>query len=254
MQRDPTCEVDPNALTPAPANEAPSPGRAARAHRVTPPNGLSPGRGSMPGPHRERTPDPMTTTTRTAVPRCPGCGCWKAQDLTVCSGCLYIARRAAEQHEGRRCHHCYTPLSEQRPYSRCDDCHSKRTEPNWAYRAKNAARRLPAPTRRLILARLAAGEHLSDVCHALETTPQSLHGFKAYDEQWALQLDDALLAGRDPGLDHGTFNAYRHGRCRCPECREYKLSHSSWAWRRVPQPRASSALAATNADLASGSR
>lgn len=33
-------------------------------------------------------------------------------------------------------------------------------------------------------------------------------------------LDTALMAGRDPDLDHGTPGAWRAG-CRCPDCRTY---------------------------------
>lgn len=84
----------------------------------------------------------------------------------------------------------------------------------------------------MLTARLAAGEHLSEVCRALDLTTQQVHGWKRYDEGWAESLDSSLLAGRDPELSHGSHAAYRWGRCRCPECREYKLALDSWQWRR----------------------
>jgi hypothetical protein len=173
-------------------------------------------------------------------PRCPGCGCWRAYDLTTCSGCLYLVRRARERGTGRRCNRCSTPLPEGQILSRCDTCQEARAAEDFDYRRRQAAERFPAVVRRLLLARLREGEGLSQSCRSLELSTQQVHGFKVFDAEWAEALDAALLAGRDPGLEHGTFNAYRHGGCRCPECREYKLGHDSWGWRRprLPAPKA----------------
>lgn len=171
-------------------------------------------------------------------PRCPGCGCWRAYDLTICSGCLYLARRARERGDGRRCNGCSTPLPDGQLLSRCATCQKARVAEDFDYRRRQAAGRFPTAVRRLLLARLREGEGLSQSCRSLEVSTQQVHGFKAYDGEWADALDAALLAGRDPDLEHGTFTAYRYGRCRCPECREYKIAHDSWGWRRSRLPAA----------------
>ncbi|MFC9233619.1 hypothetical protein ACFTZI_32470 [Streptomyces decoyicus] len=165
-----------------------------------------------------------------SVPRCVACGCWRAYDLKTC-GCAYWAQRALERAEGRRCRECSTLLPEDHGYSRCDPCHAARSDRDFEYRRRSSAARFPAGVRRLLVVRVAAGEHLTDVCADLGATQQQVHGYKTYSAEWAEALDQALMAGRDPKLDHGSMNAYRHGRCRCPECREYKLNHDGW-WRR----------------------
>lgn len=171
--------------------------------------------------------------TRLARPRCPACGCWRTEGLP-CGGCLYLTRRARERVDGRRCRNCNTLLPDGHTASRCDACWAARSAEDFEYKKRAAAKRFPPAVRRALTARVAAGEPLTDVCASLETTQQQAHGFKMYDPEWAEELDGALLAGRDPELAHGTAGAYRHGRCRCPECREYKLGHDSWQWRRQP--------------------
>jgi hypothetical protein len=132
---------------------------------------------------------------------------------------------------------CSTPLTDEHRHTRCDDCHAQRAAADYTYRKQTATARFPEVVRRMLTARLAAGEHLTDVCRSLETTTQQAHGFKVFDRTWAEELDGALLAGRDPDLNHGTITAYRKSNCRCPECREYKLNHDSWKWRRLPVTR-----------------
>jgi hypothetical protein len=169
---------------------------------------------------------------KSARPRCPGCGCWRAYDLATCSGCLYLARRARERGAGRRCNGCHALLSDGQALSRCDTCQEARGAEDFDYRRRQAAERFPTAVRRLLLARLREGEGLSQACRSLELSTQQVHGFKVFDGEWAEALDAALLAGRNVSLVHGTFTAYRHGGCRCPECREYKLVNDSWGWRR----------------------
>ena len=49
-----------------------------------------------------------------------------------------------------------------------------------------------------------------------------VHRYRAYDPQWAIDVDQALMDGRDPNVPHGTANGYRWHKCRCPECRTAK--------------------------------
>lgn len=159
--------------------------------------------------------------------RCPGCNCWRSEG--PCKGCAYWARRARERREGLRCHHCCVLLSE--AGSRCGPCRGLRRGPDHARRQELAHVLFPQRVRDQLLARLASGEHLTDVCADLDITSNRVHGFTAYHSGWADALDGALMAGRDPELDHGTVKGYRHQRCRCPECREAK-SAPPVSWRR----------------------
>lgn len=165
------------------------------------------------------------------VTRCPSCHCWRGPSQR-CSGCDYYDRRSRERTTGRRCHHCYTLLPDD-THSRCTTCRDRRRTPDWEYRKELAAARFPAPVRQQLLDRLTAGERLSDVCADLEVTQQRVHGWAAYDDGWQHALDQALMAGRDPELPHGTHHAYRHHRCRCPECREAKAAPPQ-PWRQLP--------------------
>ncbi|WP_331726376.1 type I-E CRISPR-associated protein Cse1/CasA [Streptomyces sp. NBC_00470] len=123
------------------------------------------------------------------------------------------------QSEGRHCHHCGTLLPPDGTRSRCADCLLKRSSADFVYRKEIADAIFPESKRTALLERLSRGELLPDVCDDLDLTPNRIHGYAAYDATWRERLDSALMAGRDPDLDHGTESAYRHGACRCPECR-----------------------------------
>lgn len=93
-----------------------------------------------------------------------------------------------------------------------------------AHRADDAAR---LRTRRMaewaerepgLLADLAAGTRYSEALARAEVTAQAVTEHRRRDPGFAERLDQALMAGRDPGLDHGRPIAWRSG-CRCPECR-----------------------------------
>ncbi|MFD8385214.1 type I-E CRISPR-associated protein Cse1/CasA [Streptomyces sp. NPDC059679] len=120
----------------------------------------------------------------------------------------------------QRCVNCGRSLSENDYRSRCEKCRTERVSQDWGYRKELAEAIFTIDKRGEVLRRLAAGDELADVCTDLDLTPHRVHGFRAYDDEWGQALDQALMAGRDPDLDHGSEQAYRHGRCRCPECRE----------------------------------
>lgn len=161
--------------------------------------------------------------------RCPACHCWRRRSDSACRGCAYYARRARERAAGRRCPDCWDLLPDDAG-SRCEPCRVARIEPDRRRKKAIAAARFPPRVREQLAARLAAGEHLTDVCADLDVTQQRVHGWRYRDEAWAERLDEALMAGRDPELEHGTHGAYRHGRCRCPECREARNAPPVW-WR-----------------------
>ena len=137
------------------------------------------------------------------------------------------ARKAAHMHALRRgklptgrCHNCGASIAAAR--SRCGSCRERRRPRDHAYRRVLAEALFPAVVRRQLLTRLAAGEHLAEVCEDLGVPIPRVHSWSAYEPAWRDKLDAALTAGRDPGLNHGTAVAYRDGRCRCPECRAAK--------------------------------
>ena len=112
------------------------------------------------------------------------------------------------------------PASDNR--ARCARCRQARQPSDWQRRRDIADSRFPSRKRRELLARVAAGEPLPDACDHLGLTQHRVWGWTAFDEMWGPTLDDALTEGRDPDLAHGTAMAYRWGRCRCPECRQWR--------------------------------
>ncbi|MCB5181511.1 type I-E CRISPR-associated protein Cse1/CasA [Streptomyces antimicrobicus] len=120
----------------------------------------------------------------------------------------------------RRCINCGQPLPHTSAHTRCDDCRAARVGQDWLYRKEIAEAIFPPAKREELLRRLADGQPLADACTALDLTPHRVHGYSAYSDTWRAELDQALTAGRDPQLNHGTESAYRHGGCRCPDCRE----------------------------------
>jgi hypothetical protein len=68
-----------------------------------------------------------------------------------------------------------------------------------------------------------AGATYQDALSAHALSANAVNGRRRTDPEFAARLDDALMQGRAPqsaGYQHGTIGAYRHGGCRCPECRE----------------------------------
>lgn len=127
-----------------------------------------------------------------------------------------IGRPTAPQ---KRCVQCARLLTSGARLSRCDICRPRRAHSD-RERKKAIAEAVFPPARRAdLLRRLAAGEHLTDACQALDLSVHRVYGFKKYDDTWGEQLDAALTAGRVPDLAHGTEATYRHARCRCPDCR-----------------------------------
>lgn len=108
--------------------------------------------------------------------------------------------------------------------ARCERCRQARQPSDRQRRYDIAGNLFPTHARSLLLARVAAGENLADVCRDLGITQARVRGWAAFDPDWEQRLDVALTAGRDPDLDHGTINAYRWGRCRCPECRQARAA------------------------------
>lgn len=102
---------------------------------------------------------------------------------------------------------------------RCDLCRTAHAAACREWRRSTTLRSWSPALRSRLLTHLAEGVELTTAASAVAATVQSVHALAGIDPQFARDLDAALMAGRKPDLAHGTESAYRHGRCRCPECR-----------------------------------
>jgi len=122
----------------------------------------------------------------------------------------------------RECHDCARYTRTQ--YSRCDDCRRKRLRPDRKRRYAISRALFPRVLREAVLRELRKGQRLGQVCQTLRISPNQLHTFARINPWFRTELDEALMAGRDPGLNHGSESAYRIHRCRCPDCRKGKAA------------------------------
>lgn len=79
-------------------------------------------------------------------------------------------------------------------------------------------------TRREIVAQLWGGVALDTVAEDAGVTVRQLWSIGAAFPEFVDAMDQALLATRDPDIDHGTGYSYRTYGCRCPECRAGKAA------------------------------
>src|SRR3954470_232472 len=126
----------------------------------------------------------------------------------------------------KNCHGCGKPRTS--GMSRCPVCRIARRTLDKEGRRRVAEAALPEQTRTALLNLIRSGVPFSMACEGFGVSTVAVHGFRAHDAAWGVQLDEALTAGRDPDLDHGTEQAYRWGKCRCPECRAWKRQTRFW--------------------------
>ncbi|MEU7322641.1 hypothetical protein ABZ682_19110 [Streptomyces griseoviridis] len=81
--------------------------------------------------------------------------------------------------------------------------------------------KFPQAAQQRLLELLAAGRPLTRACEDVGVAAARVHALARLDARWSRRLDDALLAGRNPDLPHGTPRGYSLG-CRCPQCRRAK--------------------------------
>lgn len=82
----------------------------------------------------------------------------------------------------------------------------------------HAEEEVPPSTRSRLIARLRKGDHIEDAARELGVNPQRVFAAARILTAFGEQLDETLMAERDPGLPHGTVTGYNK-RCRCPYCR-----------------------------------
>jgi hypothetical protein len=131
----------------------------------------------------------------------------------------------------KKCHDCcdFTHTS----YSRCDACRKKR-KPQDRKRTRKIARAVfPIDLRKRVLAMVSKGRTFREIEGILGVPGPQIHSFARKNPLFRRELDDALLKGRDPKLEHGSATPYRNHGCRCPECRQAKAKAGHWA--RPPQ-------------------
>lgn len=102
---------------------------------------------------------------------------------------------------------------------RCSDCLAAHNAESRDLRRHAADRALPPAARRRILAAVRRGRSMTQAADAAGVTAQAIWGRARVDAGWRDQLNQALVAGRDPEVPHGTLSGWRWYRCRCPECR-----------------------------------
>lgn len=101
---------------------------------------------------------------------------------------------------------------------RCEPCRAAHSGDSQQQR-RTAMVALSDPVADQLFADLAAGVPLRDAALQHGLTSHQVYGRATWDTAWAARLDAAQREGRDPTLEHGTATAYRHGHCRCPDCR-----------------------------------
>lgn len=129
----------------------------------------------------------------------------------------------------RKCHGCGKPVTG--GASRCIGCRIIRRQADKEQKRQAAEAALTPTTRTKLLTLLRNGVPLGEACASLGVSTAAVHGFRAYDPVWSVNLDAALLEGRDPSLKHPSAMAYRWGRCRCSDCRRWKEQSR----RRIPR-------------------
>jgi DNA-directed RNA polymerase specialized sigma24 family protein len=101
---------------------------------------------------------------------------------------------------------------------RCEICHEAFST---IMRASVLRRRLagfePDRTPEL-LALVRDGATLRQACDLVGWSVSAVSGRMRWDEPWGRELDDALMAGRNPAWEHGAVYDYARG-CRCQDCR-----------------------------------
>lgn len=80
-----------------------------------------------------------------------------------------------------------------------------------------------APLVRPFLDDVAAGTPYATAVDRIGMTVQAVTAHRRRDPEFARQLDQALLEGRDPTVAHGTPAGWK-APCRCPECRAHHNS------------------------------
>lgn len=147
---------------------------------------------------------------------------WKRAGLIDASGPwareeLLTVKRSRAQGGGKLSAPHGTP-SRWRAGCPCDACRAAHNEQTRGDVKKRRDARLD-PIWFDLLSDIAAGTPFGEACERYGLTAGGVSSMANADRPRRLALDDALMKGRDPGLEHGTSVARSSNKCRCPECR-----------------------------------
>lgn len=68
---------------------------------------------------------------------------------------------------------------------------------------------------------ICTGDALAEVAKQEGLNLRQLWRRMTWDQIWREQLDCALLAARDPNIEHGKWRSYITEKCKCGDCRSY---------------------------------
>jgi len=151
------------------------------------------------------------------------CGAYDASARRVWTGLQLLdaieAPRPVQDHDGR------VPLTTWAKGCRAGDgctCHKEHNKQTNTPRRAAAEQAFPSETRARVLRWLRRGKSPNWTARKVEISPQRIWHYARTHPQFARDLDEALTAGRDPSLRHGTEYTYAALGCRCPDCRRAK--------------------------------
>jgi len=137
---------------------------------------------------------------------------WTASQLTRAS-------TRGRQSGGRGSEAAHGTASRWRSGCDCPDCNAAHNADLVVWRDARATDRW-RPIEDDLCVALASGVPYRDALEQFEVSPTALTGHRRRNPAFAARIDEALMLGRDPDLDHGSASGWRH-KCRCPECREH---------------------------------
>jgi len=91
---------------------------------------------------------------------------------------------------------------------KCRDAHN--ADLRRRRRRKSAVASISWYQRKKLLQLITDGVNLVEAARSVGVMVQSVHALRRRSEAWAAALDAALIAGRDPSLEHGREMTYRH--------------------------------------------
>lgn len=86
-------------------------------------------------------------------------------------------------------------------------------------RKRRRVEKFSLAARQTVLDEVAGGASVSEAAEGVNLGVFDIFGAARAEPEFREALDDALMTGRDPTLDHGRARLYSKGMCKCPECR-----------------------------------
>ncbi|WP_369383228.1 hypothetical protein [Streptomyces sp. cg36] len=147
---------------------------------------------------------------------------WTGRELLA----AVAAPRPVQDHQDREKSTTWASGCRQGDGCDCIDHHNEDTaQHRRAFREAFVEQVFPAQARADLLKILAAGNPLPVGLAWVQTPPARMWAYARTHPAWGRNLDEALMASRDPNLHHGREHTYRVYGCRCPDCRTAKATH-----------------------------